>query len=425
MHSLFIMKCMENYSMKLFFLIIAFFFTTTIYAETVENKEPIVIEDTSGLTEDEVRKIAKESDKETSDVHIKKVFEVTDEEGKVDVSKLQASWEEQSPTPDKYDWVQTKNGEWFKGEIKSMYDEELEFDSDEIGLYTFDFEDISQIKSYYVIGAKIEKIASFVGLLRFKDDKLTIIQGDSRFTFPRNQIVSFAKSGDKERNYWSGKITISLDKRAGNKNQFDYAAQANIDRKTESTRLRLTYLGRVSVVEDTQTANDHRINEKFDTYITRDFFLTPLFSEYFQDSFQNIDSQYTVGTGLGMTLIDSKRLEWDVSGGPAYIKTNYTTVLAGQSKSSSSPSMEVSTRVEYELSKTNDITYDVKMTFTNEKSGTYKHHMVLKLENELLSWLDFDITGVWDYTKNPEIEEDGTTPDLNDYQFLLGLGIEF
>lgn len=416
---------MENYKMKFLLLPIVFLLISSIYANETTAKKPIVIEDTSGLSEDEVRKIAKESDDKTVDVNIKKVFEVTDEKGKVDVSKLQVPWEEQSPSPKKYDWIQTKSGEWFKGEIKSMYDGQLEFDSDEIGLYTFDFEDVIQIKSYYVIGAKIEKVASFVGLLRFKDNELTIIQGDSQFTFAREQVVSFAKSGDKERNYWSGKLTLSLDKRAGNKNQFDYTAQANIDRKTENTRLRLTYLGRISTIEDTQTANDHRVNEKFDTYITRDFFLTPLFSEYFQDSFQNIDSQYTVGTGLGMTLLDTKLLEWDVSGGPAYIKTNYNTVLAGQSKSSSSPSMEVSTRVEYELSKTNDVTYDVKMTFTNEKSGTYKHHMVLKLENELLTWLDFDITGVWDYTKNPEIQEDGNTPDSNDYQFLLGLGIEF
>ena len=92
----------------------------------------IVIEDSSGLSDDEVRNVAKESDtnKETKKVSISEVIEAVDEKGQVDVSKLQSPWEELSPTPKKYDWVQSKSGEWFKGDIKSIYDEKLEFDSD-------------------------------------------------------------------------------------------------------------------------------------------------------------------------------------------------------------------------------------------------------------------------------------------------------
>ena len=109
--------------------------------------EPVIMEDTSGLSDKAVRKKATDSDKATVDkVSLKDVFKATDSKGKVDVSKLQ-SWGEMSPTPVKYDWVQTKSGEWFKGEIKAMYDDKLEFDSDEIGVHTFKFKDINQIKS--------------------------------------------------------------------------------------------------------------------------------------------------------------------------------------------------------------------------------------------------------------------------------------
>jgi len=405
-----------------------------IFGENIDNNssdsstnEVVIVEDNSGLTDDEIREVAKEADtyKKTKKVSISEVIDKVDDRGKVDVSKLQSPWEELSPTPKKYDWIQTKSGEWFKGDIEAMYDDKLEFDSDEIGLYTFDFEDITQIKSYHIISTNIEDLASFSGLLRFKDNNLTIIQGDKSFNFKREQIVSFAKGGDDERNYWSGKITLNFDIRSGNKNQYDYTAQGYVLRRTSDTRLRVDYLGRISSVEKVETANDHRLNEKYDVYLTRNFFWTPVFSEFYLDKFQNIESQFTAGVGLGYTIIKTKKLEWDISGGPAYKVTNYYTVADGEDTTVSSPSLEMSTLVEYELSKTKDIKFNAKMTLTNEANGRYNHHIVLGLENELLSWLDFDITAIWDRTQMPEEDTDGNIPELNDFQFLFGLGVEF
>ena len=45
-----------------------------------------------------------------------------------------AEWEPPPPMPDKFDWVQLKSGEWLKGEIKVMYEDSLEFDSEELEL---------------------------------------------------------------------------------------------------------------------------------------------------------------------------------------------------------------------------------------------------------------------------------------------------
>jgi hypothetical protein len=51
--------------------------------------------------------------------------------------------------------------------------------------------------------------------------------------------------------------------------------------------------------------------------------------------------------------------------------------------------------------------------------------MVLKFENDLNTWLDIDVTGIWDYTMLPEIDSNGIKPLQDDYQMLIGLGIEF
>ncbi|WP_457744241.1 DUF481 domain-containing protein [Sulfurimonas sp.] len=382
---------------------------TTVQKETQEHfleaiTEPVVIKDQSGLSDDEVREKALKNDKK-----------------EVNLNK----WEDLSPTPNHADWIQTKKGEWFKGEIEAMYDDELEFDSDEVGTYTFDLKDIKQILSHNIIDVNIEGVASISGIIRYKNDKINIIQGDTDYTFYADQIVSFAKSGEKERNYWSGKATISIDIRRGNKNKFDYTANATVLRRTASTRLRLDYIGRISKTGSVTTAEDHRLNQKYDIYLTRNFFWTPLFSEYYSNIFQNITQQITLGVGIGYTIVHKNEIEWDVSGGPAYLSTHYVTVTQQGVKNPNSLALELSTRFEYKLSNKTDIIYKYRFAVTDKDSGAYKHHMLLTFENEILDWLDFDITTLWDRTEIPVRASDGVLPQKDDYQLLLGFAIEF
>ena len=65
---------------------------------------------------------------------------------------------------------------------------------------------------------------------------------------------------------------------------------------------------------------------------TRHFFWTPIFSEFYTDEFQNIDSQTTVGVGLGYTFVDTKYTEWSISGGPGVLHTRYIDVAVGEKK---------------------------------------------------------------------------------------------
>jgi len=427
MHLTFTMKCMGSYSLLRYILILlllnglAFANDNNATAEKVssKNSETVVdpddlvkIEDKSGLTEDEIRQVAKKIDKQEKKKTINKPAH-------------KVRWEDLSPTPIKYDWVQTESGEWFKGTIKGMYDDKLEFDSDEVGLYTFDFEDVKRIKSYHLISVNVGNLVSIVGILRLNGDKVTIIQGENKYEFKRSEIVSFAPDAEVERNFWSGKISLNLDMRSGNTNQSDYAAQANLKRRTALSLLSFDYLGRISSTDNEETANDHRLYQKYDRYITRNFFWTPLFSEYYTDKYKNITYQITAGAGIGYTLINTKKTFWSFSGGPAIIYTKYTTVELGKKSSSYSPALEISTKFEQELTSITDFTYNYKLTFSDRNAGTYKHHMIFMFENELFSWLDIDITAIWDYIAYPKEDDMGKIPQKNDYQLLVGFGIEF
>ncbi len=398
---------MENF--RYYLIVFAFFIPLFLLAEQLPEDPDVLhkVEDTSGLTPDEIRQVAKKLDKNEK-LTVKKVH-----------------WEELSPTPITDDWIQTKSGEWFKGKIKAMYNEKLEFDSDEIGDYTFDFEDIQQIKSHQILSVNIENFALVSGILRLKDDKVTIIQGDVQYTFKRDEIISFAPDAKNERNFWSGKVTFSFDMRKGNSDQIDYSGELNLKRRTAKSLLNIDYLGRISSKESTEIANDHRLSLKYDRYITRYFFWTPISAEYYTDRYKNIANQLTAGGGIGYTIYDEKEIFWSVSAGPAIVYTDYDTVKADQEKQNYSPAFEMSTKLEYELSKITDLKFDYKVTLSDSKVGNYKHHMIMKFENELLSWLDLDLTGVWDYVASPQEDNQGSIPKKSDFQFLVGIGIDF
>ncbi len=387
---------------------------------------PIVVEDTSGMSKEAVREEAKKNDakvkkKEELNTAIDAMLDGSFDE----LDKKEKTWEELSPTPKNYDWIQTKSGEWFKGYIKAMFDKKLEFDSDEINMHSFKFKNIKQIKSYQIIGVNIDKVAIFEGIVRMKDDKITIIQGNNKFEFPKADVVSFAHSGNSEKDFWYAKVSISFDWRKGNSNQADYSAQGKFKRRTAKTSLVLDYIGRYTSVSDIDTVSNHRFNEKFDIYLDKDFYWTPIFGELYKDKFKNINFQLTGGMGIGYMLINTDAREWDITVGPAIIFTDYLSVGENEKSKISSFSAELSTQYKDEVTKNIDFTYTYRFTFSDHISGLYKHHMLVKLENELTSWLDLDITSVWDYVYNPRVDANGNIPLQDDFQILIGLGIEY
>jgi len=399
-----------------------------------------VIQDTSGLTDNQVRDKAKRIDEEEAK---EAAGRSTEEEQ--DAQPLQGKpeekenlWEDLAPTPEGYDWIQLKSGEWLKGEFKSLYRNTLEFDSDELDLLTFDFEDVRQIRTYNVVTLRIETKAKdrkglfglrdatldLKGILRLKDDEVRLIQGDSTYRFHRNQVVSIAIGEGKERRYWSGKVTLNLQFTGGNTSQVNYGTIAYLQRRTTQTRLRFDYLGNFLKVNGQETENNNRLNGKFDIFLTRSLYVSP-FAEYYKDVFKNIDRQTTWGLAVCKTFVDTPRTLLDAWVGPAAVRTRFATVEEGEDRQNSSLSFNAETRIEHEISNGHDLVFDYRITVLDKASGTFKHHMITTFENELTSWLDLDISFLWDYTHNPTPTEEGIVPKKSDYQLMVGLGVEF
>ncbi|WP_394204099.1 YdiY family protein [Shewanella waksmanii] len=324
------------------------------------------------------------------------------------------------PKDSKYDWLQLTSYELLKGEIKNLYDDKLEFESDNLDTLYIDWEDVKLLQSHSLVSIGFTDLTTKTGKLLVKDGK-SYLDG---VEFDRSQILTIIAGGQQESNYWSSKISLGANFRSGNTKQVDYSAIANANRRTTESRYHIDYLGNYSNVDDTNTIDNHRLNTNFDWYISRQFYLRPIFGEVYLDKFKNIDYKATVGFGLGYDVIDTSKVTWSVSGGPAYTYTKYDKVLEGETESEGSAAVVVETIYEWEI--TDDIDFDAlyRVNYGSQDSGGYSHHAVAAFAIELTDIFDLDLSFVWDHISNPQDDADGNTPEKDDYQFIVGFGID-
>lgn len=106
-------------------------------------------------------------------------------------------WQPTSTYDGKFDWVQMTSGEWLKGEIIVMYDEDLEFDSDEFDELTLGWDDIAQIHTSQIMNVGLTGRREAVGRLFLVGDQVTVI-GDETREFSRSEILTLTAGAPKE-----------------------------------------------------------------------------------------------------------------------------------------------------------------------------------------------------------------------------------
>jgi putative salt-induced outer membrane protein YdiY len=330
---------------------------------------------------------------------------------------------EWTPPADGFDWIQLTSDEWLKGEIVAMYNDKMEFDSKELDLLTFDFEDIRQIRTkrrHQLLGTDRKTVT---GALFMQNDRI-IVKGAREVAIDRGDVVSIAAGDPKEINYWTAKVTLGANFRRGNQSQLDYNTKWAIQRRTPKNRFAFDYLGTISRIDDIDTINNHSVTTFFDIFYSNRFFIRPVNFEYFRDPFKNIEHRYTFGAQLGYTIFDSPKTEWDVSIGPGYQFINYSTVQEGEDEIRKTFTGTVGTTFDRELTDGIDFNTELRFQIGDKDSGGLNTHWISTFEFELTKKLDFDVSFVWDRMQDPVADEDGVVPEQDDYRLIFGIGLD-
>jgi len=328
------------------------------------------------------------------------------------------------PMPEKWDWIKLVSDEWLKGELIVMYDDKIEFDSDEMDMQTIDLEDVKEIRTGRIMQVRFLGNIDVTGKLYLSGDKIRIL-GEQDQTFDRDQILSITAGVPKEINFWTFKLTLGVNIRSGNTEQTEINSSAKVMRRTVENRIVVDYRSAYNVTDNVVAADNQRGSAVWDKFINQKFFVKPIFGEYFSDPFTNIDSRITVGVGAGYQIMDTKKTEWQVSGGPGYQRTRFDDIVPGSPDKEETPALAIGTLFDKELTGWIDFIQEYRFQLVNMESGTYNHHWVTTFETEITSLLDFDISFVWDRIRNPRQNSDGTFPEQDDLRLILSLAFDW
>jgi putative salt-induced outer membrane protein YdiY len=333
-------------------------------------------------------------------------------------------WNPPAPSPEAYDWIRLKSGEWLKGEIKRMRDEEMSFDSDELDELEIDWDDITALRSPRLHTYVFEGRRVHTGTAAMSEGRIVVVAEEGQLEFSREKIVRIVSGDQSERNWWSGKLNIGLNARSGNTDSTDLTSQFNMTREAAVTRFGVNYNGVISTLDSVETANNTRASLALDIYVSRRFFVTAPSFAWYQDKFINIEKQIAPGIGLGYDLIKRRRIDWEIGLGAAYQYTEFISVSEDSSTAQDAAAI-FSTKLDLELTKNLDWDIDYQLYLVVTDLGLTAHHLLSNFSFEVWGPLDLDISLTWDRVEQPVPLDDGSIPESDDYRLSVGLGIEF
>ena len=367
------------------------------------------------------------------------------------MSSLHAEYLENANPPAKeFDWMELQSGEWLKGEFKGVYSGDVEFDSDEFDLVTFDLDDVKQIitkgdsvislnramPSLTALSKKLHKndeespaADEVIGKILFKDGGFKVVMSDgSSQAFAPTDIASIAGGEPKESNYWSASVFLGVDVLSGNSEQITVTGKAYAERRTALTRFIVDYLTTYTQVDkNATTADNNRFSGSFDLYQTAHFYWRLASVEYLRDPFRNIASKYTYGAGIGYDIIYTPKTNWSVTMGPGYQYTafdDYNSSVPG-ADTDDTALFFINTRFDTEITSDIDFIINYNGYFVNHASGRYTHHAEFALETEVINDFTVDFSVFWDRTSLPLAFADGTRPEEDDYKSMLAIGYSY
>lgn len=205
--------------------------------------------------------------------------------------------------------------------------DEVDFDSDELGVLFLDWDDIKVIYSYWLMLIMLSDGFMFVGIMCSKGDKVIMIGLDQELEL--SDIIGVVVGIFKEWELWIGNVVVGMSLCGGNVEQSDVDVFICFIWRMVYSMVCLFYVGNFIKINDIEIVNDYFVDVIYDYCLNKDWFLCLFGMEYYQDLFQNIDSQWKFSVGVGYYIIDNNDILWIVVAGLGYQEMCYNIVFVG------------------------------------------------------------------------------------------------
>lgn len=343
----------------------------------------------------------------------------------VQAQEATVSFSPPDPAENGREWIRMSSGEWLMGDLKNLRDDDLVFDSEDLGELKLDWDDVAELRSprvlTYVFEDKI--VLSGTGLVR--DGKVIVNDGSQEHTMLRTDLLGILEGAPKEINYWSAKLGFGFIGRSGNTDQLDLNGYLRIKREAALNRLKLDLEGNRGEVNDVESINNQRASAVMDWFLYKNAFITLPAVEYYADQFQNLDQRWTAGAAVGIYPIRNKSLEWSISLGGGYQATRFESVEDGTDPNEKTGTVIPSTSLEWDLTGALELEFDYNAQISVPETQNAYHHAYVLLSVEI--WndnLNLDTSLTWDRVNNPRQREDGSVPSKDDFRTYVGFSLD-
>lgn len=322
-----------------------------------------------------------------------------------------------------HDRITLNTGEELIGKIKLIEEGTLYFDSDKLDEQSFDWYDITGLRTARPHTFRFAGRRSFIGSAEMRGDVIRIRSGEEVHELRRKDLVYVVPGSGREIDNWALSLSLGLSGQAGNTEQISLNTSLTLMRATALSISRLKYTGNLATQAGDLSANNHRASLMQQWYLSQKIFLIAPTFEVFQDEFQNIELRLTPALGAGYNLIENRIIEWKVGLAAGYQGTKFSSVDQGSDTASDAVlqfnlyfDLDLPKRFEWENS------YQVQAVVTD--IGKTNQHLSSTLSFDFWGPLDFDTTFQWDYVADPQANSDGNVPESSDFRITVGLALD-
>ena len=386
-------------------------------AETETGTETEAVTDTEAVPSTGVPTEAAAA--ETAVEEVKKALDVVTEQAAAGIPKSY-----NLEFGDKFDWVRLKSGEWLKGNIESLREDVLEFDSDELDMQSLDFADVSEVHSPQINTYVFDDHIDVMGRAVITKDTVILETEEGIKTLPREGLLSIVEGGARERDWWSTKLRLGLTGNRGNTDQLTYNINFGVRRADKYTRTTLTYDGTFGQADGAQTVNRHLGGFEVKLFVSKRFYVVPLTGQLLYDKFQNTKFRATPTAGAGVHAIDKSKVEWDFETGVGYQYLKFLSPGVGVEDPQNDATVLLRTLASFDITGDIEFSFDWRTLLVVTTIGNTNHVGEAELSFEVTDILDIDLAFLYLRTEDPPPRSDGTVPEKNDYQLVIGIGLE-
>ena len=325
---------------------------------------------------------------------------------------------------DTYDWLRLTSGEWLKGNLKRLREDEIEFDSDKLNIVKFDWEKVDQLHSPQINTYVFKDKVDLVGRGVVTKDAVLVETADGVEHLERSELLSIIEGTGRERDWWSMKLGAGFSANAGNTNQGSLNAYFEAMRADYRTRSKARYEGTVGYADGQENVNRQIGTVEVRLFLSHRWYFSPAAAQLLNDRFQNIRFRATPGAGAGVHIFDTKKVEWDLDTGLGYQYLNVLSTTAGARNPQNDGFVTVGTWAEFEFYKDIELEIEWRTNFVYTTIGNTNHTGRAKFSVEITDIFDFETSFLFMRTEDPPPKEDGSVPEKNDYQLIVGIALE-